>query len=153
LANKGIAQVGTPLELYETPQNEFVAQFIGSPAMNLFAGEIVETGAETKIMLKNGGSAICALSTNDSDKGKAVNLGVRPEDLSLTDGDAVLSGDVSYTEALGEVTLIYIDNEAGQDPFIAKLPGIHKNLRGASVRLSADPTKMHVFDAATGLRM
>ncbi len=44
LANKGIAQVGTPLELYERPENEFVAQFIGSPAMNLLSGEIVETG-------------------------------------------------------------------------------------------------------------
>ncbi|MCH2249719.1 MAG: sn-glycerol-3-phosphate ABC transporter ATP-binding protein UgpC [Cognatishimia sp.] len=153
LANKGIAQVGTPLELYETPQNEFVAQFIGSPAMNLFAGEIVETGAQTKIALKNGGSAVCNLATTDGDKGRSVNLGVRPEDLTLTDGDAVLSGDVSYTEALGEVTLIYIDKAEGQDPYIAKLPGIHKNLRGTSVRLSADPAKMHVFDATTGMRM
>ena len=153
LANKGIAQVGTPLELYETPQNEFVAQFIGSPAMNLFAGEIVETGEQTKIALQNGGTAVCALSTSDTDKGKAVNLGVRPEDLFLTEGDAVLSGDVGYTEALGEVTLIYIDKYAGQDPYIAKLPGIHKDLRGASVRLAADPAKMHVFDASNGLRM
>ncbi|MEO0523288.1 MAG: ATP-binding cassette domain-containing protein, partial [Pseudomonadota bacterium] len=47
LANKGIAQFGTPLELYERPENEFVAQFIGSPAMNLLPGEIVETGAQT----------------------------------------------------------------------------------------------------------
>ena len=153
LANKGIAQVGTPLELYETPQNEFVAQFIGSPAMNLFAGEIVETGEQTKIALQNGGTAVCALSTSDADKGKAVNLGVRPEDLFLTEGDAVLTGDVGYTEALGEVTLIYIDKDAGQDPYIAKLPGIHKDLRGASVRLAADPAKMHVFDASNGLRM
>ncbi|WP_370228131.1 ABC transporter ATP-binding protein [Cognatishimia sp.] len=153
LANKGIAQVGTPLELYETPQNEFVAQFIGSPAMNLFAGEIVETGEQTKIALQNGGTAVCALSTSDTDKGKAVNLGVRPEDLFLTEGDAVLTGDVGYTEALGEVTLIYIDKDAGQDPYIAKLPGIHKDLRGASVRLAAHPAKMHVFDASNGLRM
>ncbi|WP_282128490.1 ABC transporter ATP-binding protein, partial [Roseobacter litoralis] len=47
LANKGIAQVGTPLELYERPENEFVAQFIGSPAMNLLPGEIVEPGEVT----------------------------------------------------------------------------------------------------------
>ena len=89
LANKGIAQVGTPLELYETPQNEFVAQFIGSPAMNLFPGEITETGAQTKIALQNGGTAVCNVETPADAKGKAVNLGVRPEDLSLTDGDAI----------------------------------------------------------------
>ena len=47
LANKGIAQVGAPLELYERPRNEFVAQFIGSPAMNLLAGKITETGPMT----------------------------------------------------------------------------------------------------------
>ncbi|MEN8657356.1 MAG: ATP-binding cassette domain-containing protein, partial [Marivita sp.] len=44
LANKGIAQVGAPLELYERPNSEFVAQFIGSPSMNLLPGEIVGTG-------------------------------------------------------------------------------------------------------------
>ena len=65
LANKGIAQVGTPLELYETPQNEFVAQFIGSPAMNLFPGEITETGAQTKIALQNGGTAVCNVPHQD----------------------------------------------------------------------------------------
>ncbi len=43
LADKGIAQVGTPLELYERPETEFVAQFIGSPSMNLIAGEIIAT--------------------------------------------------------------------------------------------------------------
>ena len=153
LANKGIAQVGTPLELYETPQNEFVAQFIGSPAMNLFPGEITETGAQTKIALQNGGTAVCNVETPADAKGNAVNLGVRPEDLSLTDGDAVLSGQVSYTEALGEVTLIYLDKDAGQDHYIAKLPGIHEDLRGKDVRLTADSAKMHLFDAATGLRI
>jgi alpha-glucoside transport system ATP-binding protein len=54
LANKGIAQVGTPLELYERPENEFVAQFIGSPSMNLLSGEITDTGAETTITLDGG---------------------------------------------------------------------------------------------------
>jgi alpha-glucoside transport system ATP-binding protein len=54
LANKGIAQVGTPLELYQRPENEFVAQFIGSPSMNLLSGEITDTGAETTITLDGG---------------------------------------------------------------------------------------------------
>ena len=51
LANKGIAQVGTPLELYERPNSEFVAQFIGSPAMNLIPGEVIGTGAQTRVRL------------------------------------------------------------------------------------------------------
>ena len=52
LANKGIAQVGAPLELYERPNSEFVAQFIGSPAMNLLPGEVIATGARTTIKLE-----------------------------------------------------------------------------------------------------
>ena len=81
LANKGIAQVGTPLELYERPENEFVAQFIGSPAMNLLPGEIVATGAQTTVKLDGGGTAVSAVPTQDADKGLRVNIGVRPEDM------------------------------------------------------------------------
>ncbi len=54
LANKGIAQVGSPLELYERPRTEFVAQFIGSPAMNLLPGKITATGDETQVTLDAG---------------------------------------------------------------------------------------------------
>ena len=153
LANKGIAQVGTPLELYETPQNEFVAQFIGSPSMNLLPGEIVETGTQTKIKLKNGGEAVSDISTTDADMGKAVNVGVRPEDLTFSDGTAILEGNVNYTEALGEVTLIYLDNDQGGEFYIAKLPGIHEDLRDSHVRLSAVSAKVHLFDAATSERI
>ncbi len=60
LANKGIAQMGAPLDLYERPTNEFVAQFIGSPAMNLLPGEITVTGKETTIDLHHGHDAVAA---------------------------------------------------------------------------------------------
>ena len=84
LANKGIAQVGTPLELYERPKNEFVAQFIGSPSMNLLSGEITDTGAETTITLDGGGKVKSAVPTQANDKGLRVNIGIRPKDLIET---------------------------------------------------------------------
>ncbi|MEM1005748.1 MAG: sn-glycerol-3-phosphate ABC transporter ATP-binding protein UgpC, partial [Pseudomonadota bacterium] len=124
LANKGIAQVGTPLELYETPDNEFVAQFIGSPSMNLLPGKITETGATTTVALDTGGTAVSAISTQDSDLGKTVNIGVRPEDFTQTNSDAILTGKVDFTEALGEVTLLYFETSKGAENVIAKLPGI-----------------------------
>jgi alpha-glucoside transport system ATP-binding protein len=147
LANKGIAQVGTPLQLYERPENEFVAQFIGSPAMNILSGEIVGTGAQTTVKLDGGGTAVSAVATTDADKGLKVNIGVRPEDLLETaDGaDYLFEGVVNFTEALGEVTLLYFESVGENNAVIGKLPGIHADLRGKTVRLNADPSKVQVF--------
>ena len=151
LANKGIAQVGTPLELYERPENEFVAQFIGSPAMNLLPGEVVGTGAQTKIKLDGGGTATSTVPTTDADMGLRVNIGVRPEDLIATDGEYLFSGRVNITEALGEVTLLYFDPVGDAEPVIGKLPGVHSGLRGQSVALTAAPEKVQVFANGTSL--
>ncbi|PSL18762.1 ABC transporter ATP-binding protein [Shimia abyssi] len=152
LANKGIAQVGTPLELYETPENEFVAQFIGSPSMNLLSGKITGTGAQTTVSLDGGGSAVSSVPTNDADMGKAVNIGVRPEDMTETTDSFMFEAKVDITEALGEVTLLYFEAEDGQDPLIAKLPGIHKDLRGQNVRMTAVPEKVHLFHQGQSMR-
>ena len=146
LADKGIAQVGTPLELYQTPENEFVAQFIGSPAMNLLDGEIVGTGAPTEVKLANGGTVHSSVPTTEADKGLTVRVGVRPEDLVISEGtDVVCECAVGIAEELGEVTQLYLD-PVGTDPtVIAKLPGIHGSLRGSKVQLTAKPEKVHLF--------
>ncbi len=146
LANKGIAQVGSPLELYERPENEFVAQFIGSPAMNLLSGEIVETGDQTTVKLDAGGMVKSAVPTQVADKGMRVNIGIRPEDMvSTTSDDYAFEGKVNITEALGEVTLLYFDKVGENDAVIGKLPGIHEDLRGNMVRMSATPEKVQIF--------
>ncbi len=142
---EGIGQVGTPLELYERPENEFVAQFIGSPAMNLLDGEIVETGAETVVQIDGGGLARSTVPTRDSDKGLKVRAGIRPEDFIPTEGDAIFAGQVEITEALGEVTQLYFKRNGSDHGLIAKLPGIHANLRRTTVSLTAAPEKVHLF--------
>ncbi|MCH2094214.1 MAG: sn-glycerol-3-phosphate ABC transporter ATP-binding protein UgpC [Rhodobacteraceae bacterium] len=151
LADKGIAQVGTPLELYEKPKSEFVAQFIGSPAMNLLPGEIIETGAQTRVRLDGGGDAISDYPTQSSDLGRRVNVGVRPEDLIQAEDNAIFEGAVDFTEALGEVTLLYFERQGADTAVIAKLPGIHVGLRGTVVRLTAKPSKVHVFSNGKSL--
>ena len=145
LAGGGIAQVGAPLELYERPVNEFVAQFIGSPAMNLLPGRVTATGAMTTVQLDGGGVAQAAIPTRAGDEGMRVNLGVRPEDMRETEGQAIFEGTVDLTEALGEVTLLYFGTRGEGVPVIAKLPGIHPGLNGRSVRLTADPAALHLF--------
>ena len=150
LANKGIAQVGTPLELYETPKNEFVAQFIGSPAMNLLAGKIVKTGKVTQVSVNDGSGVIEAnIPTNPEDEGLDVNVGIRPEDMVPATGDNYAFSDkVAIVEALGEVTQVYFEPpKAGEDTdtVIAKLQGIHHGLRGETMTLTADRAKVHLF--------
>ena len=146
LANKGIAQVGSPLDLYERPENEFVAQFIGSPAMNLLPGEVVETGARTRIKMATGHVISSAVLTQSSDKGLKVNVGVRPEDMTVTTGDdAVYEGVVDFTEALGEVTILYFQSDGGANAVLAKMPGIHQGLRGTTVKVTASADKVQLF--------
>jgi alpha-glucoside transport system ATP-binding protein len=153
LANKGIAQVGSPLELYTRPNGEFVAQFIGSPAMNLMPGKIVGTGERTTIKLTDEGTVVTDVATQASDMGAMVNVGIRPEDFVQTDGaEFAYDGLVDYVEALGEVTLLYFEAEHGRAPVLAKLPGIHAEMRGRTVRLTADPAKVHVFRDGVSLR-
>ena len=148
LANKGIAQVGSPLELYETPENEFVAQFIGSPAMNLLPGEIVETGEVTQVRLDAGNGMIAAnIPTQPDDKGAKVNVGIRPEDMIATESDTyAFAGKVEIVEALGEVTQLYFEKPNSEAAaVIGKLQGIHAGVRGKQMKMTVEPGKVHLF--------
>lgn len=148
LANQGIAQVGTPLDLYERPENEFVAQFIGSPAMNLLSGRVVETGVVTQVSVDHGKGTIEAnIPTTADMKGIAVNVGIRPEDMQPVEGENyAFENVIEISEALGEVTQVYFKRQTPESsPVIAKLPGIHRGIRSQTMRLSADPSKVHLF--------
>ncbi|OAN70838.1 ABC transporter ATP-binding protein [Jannaschia sp. EhC01] len=154
LAGGGVAQVGSPLTLYEKPNSTFVAKFIGSPAMNLLGGKIVGTGAVTTLQMNEGGGTITSdYPSTDADMGAEVEVGIRPEDMDATDAaDFAFEGKVEITEALGEVTLLYFEKAAPEhEPVIGKLPGIHKSLRGTSVKLTATPDKVHVFKDGVSL--
>ena len=143
-----IEQVGSPLELYERPQNLFVARFIGSPAMNVIPATVTGTGDATTVALKRGKEVHVPISIPASEALKAASLGVRPEDLTIATGEEYLfEGRVSIVEALGEVTLLYIDGLVEEEQIIAKLPGIVDVRKGDTVRLTADPRKLHLFDA------
>ncbi|TPW30797.1 sn-glycerol-3-phosphate ABC transporter ATP-binding protein UgpC [Martelella alba] len=144
-----IEQVGPPLELYERPANLFVAQFIGSPAMNIMPAVITRAGDTTEIELRDGKRVEVPVKTPESDVGKPVSFGVRPEDVqeAAVGEDFLFEGTVSILEALGEVTLIYIEGKlVDDDPIIVKLPGIHGGKPGDPMRFVAEPDKLHLFD-------
>lgn len=147
----GIAQVGTPLDLYERPENEFVARFIGSPAMNFYSGKISQTGETTHVTLENGKTVQSDIATDAKQLGVEVNVGLRPEDMLRCEADdAMISSEVSLTEALGEVTLLYLGSPSEEK--VAKLAGVHQGLRGQTVHFKVAANKVHLFANGLSLR-
>ncbi|MEZ5872863.1 MAG: sn-glycerol-3-phosphate ABC transporter ATP-binding protein UgpC [Nitratireductor sp.] len=147
LSAGNIEQVGAPIELYENPRNLFVARFIGSPAMNIVDGSVTATGKKTTIAINGGRNAELPIASDVTLMGSSVKFGVRPEDLTVTTGkDWILEGSVQLVESLGEVTLLYLNVDGSGEPVIAKMAGTHRFERGSSVRLSAEPDKLHAFN-------
>lgn len=141
--NAGVAeQIGTPLEVYETPRTLFAAQFIGSPAMNMVDAEV-----------KNG-----KVYLDDQPVGDAigpngpVKLGVRPEHLVLDKNGPIIMT-VQIAEPLGANTLLHGKLMSVGENFTVSMQGVH--LMGdtkAELRFRIQPGKAHFFDADTKLR-
>ena len=150
----GIAQVGTPLDLYDRPDNAFVAQFIGSPAMNLLPATLVGTGAESRVQLPGGAEVTVPIGTPAALQGQPVKLGVRPEhlDLAAPGSPALIEAPVEVAEKLGDVTVVYVTMPGEAEAVIAKLPGTAPVARGELLRLAADPARMHLFHEGKSLR-
>lgn len=148
LANKGVAQFGSPLELYEKPKNEFVARFIGSPAMNLFPGKIIQCGQKTHVKLDYGeGVVISNVPTRNDDVNLPVNVGIRPEHLLIASQERyAFTGTVKISEALGDVTQLYFENPLNPEvPIIAKMTGILRDMRGKPLYFDAEAKNVHLF--------
>jgi ABC-type sugar transport system ATPase subunit len=141
-----IAQVGSPMELYHKPDNLFVAQFIGSPAMNVVPGVITATGNTTSVSVTGHGTVVLPVKTDAAHKGAEVKVGVRPEDLRPTKNakDMLLSAKLDLVEKLGEVTLAYFSNGTAE-PLVAKMPGDIVIERGTVAAFTADAGKVHLF--------
>lgn len=142
--NEGVAeQVGTPLEVYESPNTLFAAQFIGSPAMNIFDAKI----SGGRIMF--GGAVIGTTDVRDGD----VKLGIRPEHL-MPDIKGSLEVSLQMAEPLGANTLLHGRVEGGDQPITVSLAGVHRIEAGqARERFSVNPDHIHLFDPVTGMRL
>ena len=141
--NAGVAeQIGTPLEVYETPRTLFAAQFIGSPAMNILDATV----QGHKVML--GDVAVAAGVGADG----PVKLGVRPEHMVLSP-DGPIAVTVQLTEPLGANTLLHGKLSGTQHGITVSLPGVHHLADNQKdMRFSVEPGRAHIFDVSTGLR-
>ncbi|MEY8828248.1 ABC transporter ATP-binding protein [Sedimentitalea sp. XS_ASV28] len=140
-----IEQVGTPQELYRTPRNVFVAQFIGSPAMNVLPAQLHHR--DGGVSITHAASGECVLGSAGAFGAGPVQMGVRPVDLALA-GDAapLFRGRIDHIEHLGELQLVHTDVGMADKPIIAKLPGDLDLRRGADIALAARSSSIHVFD-------
>ena len=149
LSEGQIEQIGSPLELYEKPQNLFVAKFIGSPAMNIIPIEIITKGINS--LGKIGEKLKINLETNfnSSDIGRELYLGFRPENLILSKKDEnSFSARVSFVESLGEYALVYasVKGSSSDHDIIAKVLGTPKISKGDQVSFQIQKGKLHLFD-------
>ena len=122
-----IEQVGSPLDLYRTPRNIFVAGFIGSPTMNFLTGEeAANRGAHT--------------------------VGIRPEHVSISTSEGAWKGTVGVSEHLGSDTFLHVHRDAGGPAMTVRVDGEFAARHGDTVWLTPQEEHIHKFDAE-GLRV
>jgi multiple sugar transport system ATP-binding protein len=172
-----LQQIDAPQTLYDRPRNVFVAEFIGSPAMNLYQANLSQTqlviGSQT-VSLPD--SVFAARPRLASYSERTVTIGIRPEHLPSADGEngnrPTLEGTVDMVEALGSDALVYfridaqrVHSEAAHSAELEELESGELDISGVGVarvdpatplhvgsraRFSLDPTRLHFFDPDTG---
>ncbi len=146
-----VEQIGAPLALYDRPANLFVAQFIGSPAMNVVNGTVRRAGGQAVVDMGDG--VQWPLHEGPGTEGQSVAYGIRPGDLALT-GAAVpgaVSGEVVVVEPTGAETELLI--QAGKAQLTLVTHGRPDVKPGDRVGLAVTPGKVHLFDQGSGNRI
>ncbi|WMW58522.1 sn-glycerol-3-phosphate ABC transporter ATP-binding protein UgpC [Agrobacterium pusense] len=146
-----IEQQGTPLELYKTPANLFVAAFIGSPAMNLIEGVVDGEGDQPAARLKDG-TAIRIAASRKVKRGQPVTIGLRPEHIgSAIGGDISLTGRTVLVEPTGAQTHVVF--ELAGDQVTAVVDGEQPVKVNMPFAATVHHERVHVFDRASGLAL
>ena len=144
-----VAQFGSPMELYHRPQNLFVAEFIGSPKMNVLPGKLVRAEPDHAVVEVRGEQVSVAVDARGGAAGAPVSLGIRPEHLleGAVDGASQLHLTMKQMERLGESSLLYLQLDADSPLVTLRVEGAATQQPGESVTLSLRPDQCHLFDA------
>tara|TARA_B110000483_G_scaffold10867_1_gene12651 strand:+ start:565 stop:1653 length:1089 start_codon:yes stop_codon:yes gene_type:complete len=143
-----LQQVDTPRNLYDRPQNVFVAGFIGSPAMNLVQLPIIDGGVQFGDAVLPIAREILAKAT-----GNRVTVGVRPEKLTVDTKGLIV--DVDVIEELGSDGYLYgrVQLDGTEQNIVVRVHPIDHPMAGDKIHLQADPEAVHVFDTESGERL
>ena len=147
-----LMQCDTPHELYNRPQNVFVATFIGSPQMNLLDATVSLDGDRARL---EGPRLTLTVPKRDGLSAGKVLVGMRPEHLQLVgksgDNAEGFASTVEVTEPIGSETYVYLTGETGL--VVARLPEEQTPKIGDTITLRPDPARVHLFDPVTEERL
>ena len=146
-----IQQIGTPAEIYEYPRNQFVAGFIGSPAMNFFdvtyRDGVISDGKGLRLSVPEGRAKILE---DQGYNGKQLVFGIRPEDIHSEEAfletwpEAVIASQVVVSELLGATSQLY--QKIDETEFVAIVNARDFHSPGDTVNMGFDLNKAHFFD-------
>ncbi len=147
LRNGVVEQIGSPIELYARPNNQFVAGFLGTPQMNTLKAQVQTIAADgISLSVDNRRGAIdAALDGKNIAVDAECSVGIRPEHLTLSDNGSIV-GNVIATEMLGSETIIFTELQSGEKITVT-VPGIRDLQSGATVRFTVDRRFVHLFDS------
>ena len=156
LSNGRLLQCASPRELYDNPVNQFVAGFIGSPAMNLQTAALTEGGARLAGAVIPLSALVRAAAARDTLT--EIVLGIRPEHLHLVTGPAVagrpaLAGEILLVEELGADALIHVRLAQDGGTVVARTEGRKSPAPGQPVAFSVEPDNVFAFHPETGARL
>jgi multiple sugar transport system ATP-binding protein len=144
-----VEQIGTPLELFDKPGNLFVAQFIGSPSMNVIEGVLHKVGE--RIWVESHGQQWPVANLAQGEHGQAVHFGVRPSDITVSTNHQGIPATVIVVEPTGAETELLL--EVGDARFVVVLHGRTDVQPQDQIFLEIDGAKTHVFDGKTTARL
>jgi ABC-type sugar transport system ATPase subunit len=139
-----IEQVGAPMDLYEQPRNLFVAEFIGSPKMNLIPAQITAATAKAATVKTAVGDTLkVAVDASNAKVGDTVTLGIRPEHLALGGSTGGIAARVTFAETLGHATYAYATYD--ETALTVQLPGEVRPELGKALALAVPAERAHLF--------
>ena len=142
-----VEQVGSPLDLYDNPQNVFVAGFIGSPSMNFVHGRITDDGARARFVSDSG--LELPIPAGTPTVAQDVTYGIRPEHIEIDEGGIPVK--VIVVEPTGSETQVFA--RAGKDLINAIVKARIRARSGEEVPFCIDPANVHLFDRKTAQRI
>jgi ABC-type sugar transport system ATPase subunit len=142
-----VEQVGAPLDLYNRPANQFVAEFIGSPRINLLDGRLAPAGDRIRVAVPGLADCPADVAGGGAATDEPVTLGIRPEHVVV--GQGGLRATVELAEQLGSESYVHCLLPTGAR-LVARLPGQASLRRGEAVALDLPARHCHVFRHAEG---